>query len=288
LGGGFNNVIGALTVEDNSYIYHKFMTVGNYTFTSPITGNGVIDVLIVGGGAGGKLNFGGAGGQAQVITGNVTTGITYPIVVGNGGGPGMSGQNSSFYNNISIGGSALSNDYGQQGTLLTSFTITDLSYYWGGYGGADISGFRNGGLGGGGGAGSTDNLTIGIGGIGGINNGMAGSSTNGGAGGVNTGSGGGGTHVYHWKEPRALTNRERARLQTFPDDFEFKYSRISDGYKMIGNAVPVKLAEVFANTIKKDFQGIEIPNRKKLQKGELFTFAELRAEQTQLPISVSA
>lgn len=32
-----------------------------------------------------------------------------------------------------------------------------------------------------------------------------------------TGSGGG-THVYHWKENRALTNRERARLQTFPDD----------------------------------------------------------------------
>ena len=29
-----------------------------------------------------------------------------------------------------------------------------------------------------------------------------------------TGSGGGGTHVYHLKENRALTNRERARLQT--------------------------------------------------------------------------
>lgn len=32
-----------------------------------------------------------------------------------------------------------------------------------------------------------------------------------------TGSGGG-THIYHWIENRALTNRERARLQTFPDD----------------------------------------------------------------------
>lgn len=34
-----------------------------------------------------------------------------------------------------------------------------------------------------------------------------------------TGSGGGGTHIYHWSEPRALTNRERARLQTFPDTY---------------------------------------------------------------------
>lgn len=27
-----------------------------------------------------------------------------------------------------------------------------------------------------------------------------------------TGSGGGGTHIYHWEEPRALTNRERAKV----------------------------------------------------------------------------
>ena len=27
-----------------------------------------------------------------------------------------------------------------------------------------------------------------------------------------TGNGGGGTHMYHWKENRALANRERARL----------------------------------------------------------------------------
>ena len=87
---------------------------------------------------------------------------------------------------------------------------------------------------------------------------------------------------------RRLSVREAARVQTFPDEFEFKYSRISDGYKMIGNAVPVKLAEVFAKTMKKDLQNIDIPNRKKLQKGELFTFAELRAEQEALPLSVSA
>ena len=42
-----------------------------------------------------------------------------------------------------------------------------------------------------------------------------------------TGSGGGGTHIYHWSEPRALTNRERARIQTFPDSFVFCGSKES-------------------------------------------------------------
>jgi len=52
-----------------------------------------------------------------------------------------------------------------------------------------------------------------------------------------TGSGGGGTHVYHYSEPRALTNRERARLQTFPDSYEFIGSKESVR-KQIGMAVP--------------------------------------------------
>ena len=51
-----------------------------------------------------------------------------------------------------------------------------------------------------------------------------------------TGSGGGGTHVYHWEENRALTNRERARIQTFPDDFEFVGSKESVK-KQIGMAL---------------------------------------------------
>ncbi len=52
-----------------------------------------------------------------------------------------------------------------------------------------------------------------------------------------TGSGGGGTHVYHWSEPRALTNRERARLQSFEDDYEFIGSKESVR-RQIGMAVP--------------------------------------------------
>lgn len=54
-------------------------------------------------------------------------------------------------------------------------------------------------------------------------------------------------HLY-----RRLSVRECARIQTFPDDFLFLYSKIEDGYKMVGNAVPVKLAEKIAQQIKKD------------------------------------
>jgi DNA (cytosine-5)-methyltransferase 1 len=49
---------------------------------------------------------------------------------------------------------------------------------------------------------------------------------------------------------RRLSVRECARIQTFPDSF--KYGDVADGYKMIGNAVPVKFAESIAAQIKKD------------------------------------
>jgi DNA (cytosine-5)-methyltransferase 1 len=71
-----------------------------------------------------------------------------------------------------------------------------------------------------------------------------------------TGSGGGGTHVYHWKENRALTNRERARLQTFPDDFEFIGSKESVR-KQIGMAVPVDGVRIIFEAILNTFAGIE-------------------------------
>lgn len=70
-----------------------------------------------------------------------------------------------------------------------------------------------------------------------------------------TGSGGGGTHIYHYSEPRALTNRERARLQTFPDDYVFEGSKESVR-KQIGMAVPSKGAKVIFEAILKTFAGI--------------------------------
>lgn len=71
-----------------------------------------------------------------------------------------------------------------------------------------------------------------------------------------TGSGGGGTHIYHYEEPRALTNRERARLQTFPDEFEFLGSKESVR-KQIGMAVPAKGAQIIFEAILNTFAGIE-------------------------------
>lgn len=56
------------------------------------------------------------------------------------------------------------------------------------------------------------------------------------------------TERCHPSESRPLTTREYARIQTFPDDWEFKGS---DGqiYKQIGNAVPVNLALAMGKAI---------------------------------------
>ena len=50
---------------------------------------------------------------------------------------------------------------------------------------------------------------------------------------------------------RRLTVREAAEVQTFPSSFTFEYSNIVNGYKMVGNAVPVKFSEHLANAIHK-------------------------------------
>lgn len=72
-----------------------------------------------------------------------------------------------------------------------------------------------------------------------------------------TAAGGGGTFMYHWTD-RELTNRERARIQTFPDDFEFigNYGSVR---KQIGMAVPCKLAEIVSTAILNSFAGIDYP-----------------------------
>jgi DNA (cytosine-5)-methyltransferase 1 len=71
--------------------------------------------------------------------------------------------------------------------------------------------------------------------------------------------GGGGTHGYHHLEPRRLSNREKARLQGFPDDFVFEhgcgmgrresrsiYPRVR---RQIGNAVPPPAAKMIVSVL---------------------------------------
>ena len=68
---------------------------------------------------------------------------------------------------------------------------------------------------------------------------------------------GGGTFMYHWTD-RELTNRERARIQTFPDNYEFvgNYSSVR---KQIGMAVPCQLPEVVITAVLNSFTGIDYP-----------------------------
>lgn len=55
----------------------------------------------------------------------------------------------------------------------------------------------------------------------------------------------------HPSESRGFTVREVARLQTFPDDFEFSSARVSatDAYRLIGNAVPPILGQQIATQV---------------------------------------
>jgi DNA (cytosine-5)-methyltransferase 1 len=86
--------------------------------------------------------------------------------------------------------------------------------------------------------------------------------------------------VYHYKYPRALSVREFARLQSFPDRFSFatdpRRSMIAgrhDGgpahsrYRQVGNAVPPLLARAIAREMKTLLQGIQAPMLKHARTG---------------------
>lgn len=55
--------------------------------------------------------------------------------------------------------------------------------------------------------------------------------------------------VFHFNQNRALTGRELARIQTFPDDFIFK-GNAGKVQQQIGNAVPPELAFQIANSVR--------------------------------------
>lgn len=70
----------------------------------------------------------------------------------------------------------------------------------------------------------------------------------------------------HWKEDRVLTIREMARIQSFPDWFEFRSKETTGGnarayevpqYTQVGNAVPPLLALAFGNSIRNSLSMLE-------------------------------
>ena len=69
-------------------------------------------------------------------------------------------------------------------------------------------------------------------------------------------------HLY-----RRLSVRECARIQSFPDNYKFFYKDIHDGYKMVGNAVPPRLAKYLATSIREALESCHNNQRIKVLVG---------------------
>jgi DNA (cytosine-5)-methyltransferase 1 len=58
-----------------------------------------------------------------------------------------------------------------------------------------------------------------------------------------------GAVFVHYEKPRHMTVRELARLQSYPDDFNFSVTTKGQAYKQIGNAVPCLLGKFIGESI---------------------------------------
>jgi DNA (cytosine-5)-methyltransferase 1 len=63
---------------------------------------------------------------------------------------------------------------------------------------------------------------------------------------------------------RYFTVREAARLQTFPDDYEFR-GAWSEAMRQLGNAVPIQLAQVVSGSVASTLRGLEQSTRRSIQ-----------------------
>ncbi len=92
------------------------------------------------------------------------------------------------------------------------------------------------------------------------------------------------TEWCHPDETRPLTVREYARVQTFPDEWEFAGSMTSQ-YKQIGNAVPVNLAQAIASSVARFLDGL--PAEYFTDSEDLYE-SENQFEQLILPLEIAA
>jgi len=68
--------------------------------------------------------------------------------------------------------------------------------------------------------------------------------------------------VWHPITGKVMTVREIARIQSFPDWFDFKGKSIKSKYQQIGNAVPPRLAYELALSVKHALAGASVPEAK--------------------------
>jgi DNA (cytosine-5)-methyltransferase 1 len=73
------------------------------------------------------------------------------------------------------------------------------------------------------------------------------------------------TERCHPSETRPLTIREYARIQTFPDEWEF-FGSVSSQYKQIGNAVPVNLGFHLGMCIREMLDKVKVVSKKQIVK----------------------
>lgn len=81
------------------------------------------------------------------------------------------------------------------------------------------------------------------------------------------------SEFLHPSENRYLTLREAARLQTFPDSFKFVGTAV-ERMQLIGNAVPVRLGRVFADSLRRDMETANV----KEGEGRLVSFVPTLSE----------